>query len=91
MRTAIPQIDWKYLRSVQSELLSSLCNSINRKAIEILRSGKMSECDKYKALYQHMLHSDDTALTTLPFYVTSQIEGPLRQAILVLITNNVSH
>jgi len=55
----IPEIDWKYLRSVQSELLSSLCERINRKAMEILRSGDMAEHDKYKTLYQHMQHSDE--------------------------------
>jgi len=59
MGTAIPEKDWKYLRSVQSELLSSLCERINRKAIEILRSGAMSERDKYRALYQHILDSDE--------------------------------
>lgn len=59
MKTAIPEIDWKYLRSVQSELLSSLCERINRKAMEILRSGEMSEYEKYKKLYQHMLDSDE--------------------------------
>ena len=58
MKTAISEIDWKYLRSVQSELLFSLCERINRKAMEILRSGEMSERDKYKNLYQHILHSD---------------------------------
>jgi hypothetical protein len=59
MKTAIPEIDWKYLRSVQSELLFSLCERINREAIEILRSGEMSECDKYKKLYRHILDSDE--------------------------------
>ena len=58
MGPAIPEKDWKYLRSVQSELLSSLCERINRKAGEILESKGMSEHDKYRALYQHILDSD---------------------------------
>jgi hypothetical protein len=57
---SIPEIDWKYLRSVQSGMLSSFCEKVNRKAMEILRSAEMSERDKYKALYQHMQDSDDT-------------------------------
>ena len=60
MGTAIPEIDWKYLRSVQAELLSSLCERINGKAMKILQSAEMSEHDKYRALYQHMLNSDKT-------------------------------
>ena len=59
METAIPEKDWKYLRSVQSELLSSLCERINRKAMEILGSVEESECNKYKKLYQHILDSDE--------------------------------
>lgn|SRR5208337_893014 len=58
MGTAIPEIDWKYLRSVQAELFSSLCERINGKAMKILQSVEMSEGDKYRALYQHMLNSD---------------------------------
>jgi hypothetical protein len=59
METAIPEKDWKYLRSVQTELLSSLCERINRKSIEILGSAEESECNKYKKLYRHILDSDE--------------------------------
>jgi len=59
MTRAIPETDWKYLRSVQSEMLSSLCKKINEEAMEILRSEEMAERDKYKELYQHMLASDE--------------------------------
>lgn len=59
MGTTIPEIDWKYLRSVQSELLAALCERINQKAAKILGAPKMSEPDKFKALYQHIVDSDD--------------------------------
>ncbi len=59
MATAIPEKDWKYLKSVQAELLSSLCDRINRKAMEILGSAEESECNKYKKLYQHILDFDE--------------------------------
>jgi hypothetical protein len=56
---AISEMDWKYLRSVQSEMLSSFCKKLNREAMEILQSGEMSEHDKYKTLCQHIQDSDD--------------------------------
>ncbi len=59
MGVAIPEMDWKYLRSIQSGMLSTFCEKVNRKALEILRSGEMSELDKYKALYKHIRDSDD--------------------------------
>ncbi len=62
MGLAIPETDWKYLRSVQFEMLSSFCGKVNRKAMEILRSGEISGHDKYKALYQHMQDSDDVVV-----------------------------
>jgi plasmid stabilization system protein ParE len=57
--TVAPEKDWKYLRSIQRELLLSLCERINRKAMEILRSGEMSEHEKYKVLYHHVKDSDE--------------------------------
>ena len=59
MLRIIPEKDWKYLRSIQSELLSSLCKKINDEATEILASREMTEHDKYRALYRHMLASDE--------------------------------
>ena len=58
MGTTIPEIDRKYLRSVQSELLSALCERINQKAAKILVAPEMSELDKFKALYQYIVDSD---------------------------------
>ena len=59
METTIPEKDWRYLRSVQADMLSCLCERINRKAMEILGSAKESECNKYKKLYRHMRDSDE--------------------------------
>jgi hypothetical protein len=73
MKTAIPEIEWKYLRSVRSELLSSLCERINCKAMEILGAGEVSECDKYRRLYQHMLDSDELVATCFDDWRRSNI------------------
>jgi hypothetical protein len=54
----IPEKDWKYLRSVQADLLSSLCERINRRAMEILQSVELSESEKYRALFQHLEDAD---------------------------------
>jgi hypothetical protein len=73
MRTVIPDMDWKYLRSVQSELFSSLCERINLKVMKILQSGEMSEHDKCRALYQHMLDSDKIVADCLDDWRRSNI------------------
>jgi hypothetical protein len=58
MRQSIPERDWKYLKRVQGEMLSTLCGRINRKAMEILHAGGLSEHDKYKKLYRHIHDAD---------------------------------
>jgi hypothetical protein len=50
MNAPIPEKDWKYLRSIQADLLSSLCERINLRATEILQSAKLSDLEKYRAL-----------------------------------------
>lgn len=59
MTITIPEKDWKYLRSVQKDLLSDLCRRINVCASEILRSDTGSEHEKYLKLYEHIKESDD--------------------------------
>jgi len=54
----IPERDWKFLRSIQEELLATLCGRINRKSAEILRDARRSETEKYRELYQHVRDSD---------------------------------
>lgn len=57
---SLPERDWKYLRTIEKDLLYKLCKSINRKADEILSSAKFeNEHAKYLALYQHMEASDE--------------------------------
>jgi hypothetical protein len=58
MTRSIPEKDWKYLRSIEAELLSDLCRKINERAAEILRSESGSEHEKYLKLYKHIEASD---------------------------------
>ena len=58
MTNSIPEKDWKYLRSIEKELLSELCRTINQKAAEIVHAGSGSEHDKYLLLYKHLKGSD---------------------------------
>lgn len=60
MTKTIPEKDWKYLRSIEKELLSDLCRAINRKAAEILNSEDLSEHEKYLTIYRYIEVSDDT-------------------------------
>jgi len=58
MTRSIPEKDWKYLRSIQEELLSELCGKINRDAAAIIGSEGESEHRKYLKLYKHIEASD---------------------------------
>jgi hypothetical protein len=58
MSRSIPEKDWKYLRSIEAELLSDLCRKINQSAAEILCSEYGSEHEKYLTLYKHVEASD---------------------------------
>jgi len=58
MNMTVPEKDWKYLRSVQAVLLTSLGKRINSKAIAILQSTELSEIEKYRALFRHIQDSD---------------------------------
>lgn len=57
---SLPERDWKYLRSIEKELLDTLCKNINQKADEILsRAGFENEHARYLVLYQHIEASDE--------------------------------
>ncbi len=58
MNRSISEKDWKYLRKIQPEMLSSLCARINREARVLLESHAESEHEKYRNLYQHVKNSD---------------------------------
>ena len=57
MRT-IPERDWKYLRSIEKELLAGLCGRINREALEIMQAPDVGEHERYLRLYRHYDESD---------------------------------
>jgi len=57
MTGSIPEADWKYLRKIQPEMLSSLCARINRQARALLESQAESEHEKYRKLCQHVKDS----------------------------------
>ena len=58
MSGSLPEKDWKYLRSIEPELLSELCRKINQRAAQLLSSEFESEHKKYLALYKHIEASD---------------------------------
>jgi peptidoglycan/xylan/chitin deacetylase (PgdA/CDA1 family) len=58
MPGSLPERDWKYLRSIEPELLSDLCRKVNERAAQLLSSEFESEHKKYLALYKHIEDSD---------------------------------
>jgi hypothetical protein len=58
MSRSIPEKDWKYLRKIQPEMLSSLYARINHQARALLELQAESEHEKYRNLHQHAKNSD---------------------------------
>jgi septation ring formation regulator EzrA len=56
---SIQERDWKYLRSIQDELLNELCSRILTKAGEIAAGEKGSPRQRYQTLCRHLQKSDD--------------------------------
>lgn len=55
---SIPERDWKYIRSIEKELLAELCGRINRDALEIMQAPEVGEHERYLRLYRHYRESD---------------------------------
>lgn len=73
MRT-FPEKDWKYLRSIEAELLAKLCGRINQEALEILQSTDMAEHERYLRLYRHYRDSDKIVADCFDDWRRSNIE-----------------
>jgi hypothetical protein len=58
MTGTLPERDWKYLRSIEKELLDELCRRINQRAVEIVQSETGTGHEKYQMLYKHIEASD---------------------------------
>ena len=78
MSGVLPEKDWKYLRSIEKELLSDLCGRINRSAAEIVNSAAGSEHEKYLALYKHIEASDRIVADCFNGWRRSDIDFRLR-------------
>lgn len=58
MAGPIHERDWKYLRSIQDEMLNELCSRILTEVAEIAGAGGTPH-QRYRALYRHLQKSDD--------------------------------
>ncbi len=59
MAPTVPERDWKYMKKVKEHVLATLCEQINGRAIDILKSEANSEHERYGRLYRHVEESDD--------------------------------
>ncbi len=59
MNGPIQERDWKYLRTIQDELLDELCSQIIAQAVEIATADQGNPHQRYLALYRHLKKSDD--------------------------------
>ena len=53
----IPERDWRFLRSIEDELLAILCARINQQTAKILTDPQLNERQKYHAVYKHIKES----------------------------------
>lgn len=51
--------DWKYLRSIEQDLLNRLCERINQKTAQIVSDATLSHHERYGTIYAHIQESDD--------------------------------
>jgi len=51
--------DWKYMKNVKEEILTTLCKQINGQAMDIIKAEANSERERYGHLYRHVQESDD--------------------------------
>ena len=58
MTGSISENDWKYLRSIQGELLASLCKRINDATLSMLHADGKSEHARYLESFRHIKDSD---------------------------------
>ena len=58
MSLSIPEKDWKYLRSINADLLNKLCNRINQETTSIINNDSKSDHEKYLQVYKHIEKSD---------------------------------
>jgi len=57
MRSVLER-DWKYLRSIQSELLNRLCERANKESLQILGDSSIDSFKRYRRLYSHIKETD---------------------------------
>src|SRR5215831_19072166 len=50
----IPDSDWKYLRTIKDTMLETLCRRLNDAALLICTDTKLTECEKYQGLREHV-------------------------------------
>ncbi|MDA3797949.1 MAG: hypothetical protein PF692_02595 [Kiritimatiellae bacterium] len=58
MSYSIPERDWKYLRTINRDMLNTLCLRINKQSETIIQNPDKTEHEKYGKLYKHIHNSD---------------------------------
>lgn len=71
--------DWKYLRSIQQEMLNDLCSRILRKAVEIANEEEDAPRQRYHALFKHIKNSDQIVADCFDDWRRSNIDNSILQ------------
>lgn len=51
----IPERDWKFMKSIEKEMLEELCQRINEQALQILKDDSLDQHEKFLSLYRHLI------------------------------------
>jgi hypothetical protein len=57
MRSVVER-DWKFLRSIQNDLLNRFCERANKESLRILSDSSIDSFKRYRRLYSHMKDYD---------------------------------
>jgi hypothetical protein len=75
MEGHITERDWKYMRSIQKELLLTLCARINEQAKAIICAKDGDPLERFRQLYSHVQASDHTVAVCFDDWRRSSIDA----------------
>jgi|SRR6185503_8220045 hypothetical protein len=55
----IPESDWKYMRTLNAELLETLCKHLNDEALRTITGDALSEHERFLRLFEQVMNNNE--------------------------------
>jgi hypothetical protein len=55
----IPESDWKYMRTLNAELLETLCKRLNDEALRTITGDALSEHERFLRLFEQVMNNNE--------------------------------